>query len=75
MTNQNRENCLMYRPDAYPSNDKDPRLESVTDKLATLQRQIDDAEWDDKPVTKSQRDKLSTLKQQQRDGKLWTPKF
>jgi len=65
----------MYRPDAYPTNDKDPRLENVADKFATLTRQIDNAEWDDKPVTKAQRDKLSTLKQQMRDGKLWTPKF
>ena len=65
----------MYRPDVYPTNDKDPRLENVADKFATLTRQIDNAEWDDKPVTKAQRDKLSTLKQQMRDGKLWTPKF
>jgi hypothetical protein len=50
-------------------------LESVADKFATLTRQIDNADWHDKPVTNSQRDKLSTLKQQIRDGKLWTPKF
>jgi len=65
----------MYRPIAYPTNDKDPRLISVADKLSTLTRQIDHADWHDKPVTKSQRDKLSTLRQAVRDGKLWTPKF
>ena len=74
-THQSKGICSMYRPDAYPTNDKDPRLENVADKFATLTRQIDNAEWDDKPVTKAQRDKLSTLKQQMRDGKLWTPKF
>ena len=74
-THQSKGICSMYRPDAYPTNDKDPRLENVADKFATLTRQIDNAEWDDKPVTKAQRDKLFTLKQQMRDGKLWTPKF
>ena len=74
-THQSKGICSMYRPDVYPTNDKDPRLENVADKFATLTRQIDNAEWDDKPVTKAQRDKLSTLKQQMRDGKLWTPKF
>ncbi len=65
----------MYKPIPYPTPDKDPRLESVADKLATLTRQIDDADWHGKPVTKAQRDKLATLKQDVKDGKLWTPKF
>jgi hypothetical protein len=42
----------------------DPRLESVADKLATLTRQIDNADWDGKPVTNLQR-----------QGILWEPKF
>ena len=65
----------MYRQITYPTNDKDPRLESVADKLSTLTRQIDHADWYGKPVTNSQRDELSTLRQSVRDGKLWTPKF
>ena len=65
----------MYKPLPYPTPDVDPRLTNVVSQLKTLRRQIDDAEWNDKPVAKAKRDKLSTLKQQIRDGKLWTPKF
>jgi len=47
----------------------------VHDKYKTLRRQIDDADWNDKPVTKAQRDKLATLRQALNDGKLYTPNF
>ena len=34
----------MYRPDAYPTNDKDPRVENVRDKLTNLRTLINDAD-------------------------------
>jgi len=60
---------------AYPNAASDPRLTNVHDKYKTLRRQIDDADWNDKPVTKAQRDKLATLRQALNDGKLYTPNF
>jgi hypothetical protein len=65
----------MYKPLPYPTPDVDPRLTNVVSQLKTLRRQIDDAEWNDKPVAKSKRDKLSTLKKLVNAGVLWEPKF
>lgn len=65
----------MYRRTAYPSPDKDLRLESVADKLTTLQRQIDDADWNGSSVTNEQRGELSYLRQMTNEGRLWIPKF
>ena len=53
----------------------DPRLDSVTDKLSTLRRQIDHADWDGKPVTNAQRNEARRLTNLQRQGILWEPKF
>jgi len=53
----------------------DPRLENVRDKLATLRRQIDDAEWHDKPVTNAQRQMAKRLTNLLHNGILWEPKF
>jgi hypothetical protein len=53
----------------------DPRLESVADKLATLTRQIDNADWDGRPVTNAQRNEARRLTNLQRQGILWEPKF
>jgi len=65
----------MYRPDAYPTNDKDPRLENVRDKLANLRTLIDDAEWNGKPVDTALQDKAKRLTQMASEGTLWTPRF
>ena len=65
----------MYRDPAYPSVASDPRLTNVLDKWRTLNRQISDADWHGKHVTKAQRDKLATLRQMVHDGKLYTPNF
>jgi len=65
----------MYRPITYPTNDVDPRLTSVATLTKQLRRQIDHADWHDKPVTNAQRDKLSTLKQMTNEGRLWIPQF
>lgn len=65
----------MYIDPAYPDKASDPRLTNVADKWRTLNRQISDADWHGKPVTKAQRDKLSTLRQMVRHGKLFTPNF
>ena len=59
----------------YPDLTNDPRLTNVADKWRTLNRQISDADWHDKPVTKAERDKLVTLRQRVRHGKLYTPNF
>jgi len=65
----------MYIEPAYPDKASDPRLTNVLDKWRTLNRQIGDADWHGKPVTKAQRDKLATLRQMVRHGKLYTPNF
>ena len=55
--------------------ENDPRLYSVVDKLATLNRQIDDAYWYDKPVTNAQHSEAKRLRKLLMEGKLWEPKF
>jgi len=65
----------MYIDPAYPDVASDQRLTNVLDKWWTLNRQISDADWHGKPVTKAQRDKLATLRQMVHDGKLYTPNF
>ena len=53
----------------------DPKLESVADKLATLKRRIDEADWNGEPVTDAQRNEASRLTQMLREGTLWLPVF
>jgi len=65
----------MYRPTKYPTLDKDPRLESVTNRLANLRTLIDDADWAGKPVDTMTRNEASRLTQMAKDGTLWLPKF
>ena len=65
----------MYKPLPYPTPDVDPRLTNVVSQLKRLRRQIDDAEWNDKPVARAKRYKLSTLKKLVNAGILWEPKF
>jgi len=65
----------MYKPLPYPTPDVDPRLTNVMTQMKTLRRQIDDADWHDKPVTNAQRDKLATLKRLANKGTLWLPNF
>ena len=65
----------MYVDPAYPDKANDPRLMNVRHEWQTLSRQISDAEWHGRPVTKAERDKLSTLRHMLRDGKTYTPKF
>ena len=55
--------------------ENDPNLESVADKLATLTRQIDDADCHDKPVTDAQRNEAKRLTNMLHRGELWLPKF
>jgi len=55
--------------------ENDPNLESVADKLATLRRQIDDADWNGKPVTNVQRNMAKRLTQMVNEGTLWLPRF
>ena len=65
----------MYVDPAYPDKANDPRLMNVRHEWQTLSRQISDAEWHGRPVTKAERDKLSTLRHMLCDGKTYTPKF
>lgn len=53
----------------------DPRLENVADKLATLRRQIDEADWNGEDVTNVQRQMAKRLTQMVNEGTLWLPKF
>jgi len=66
---------LMYRPTKYSSLDKDPRLESVTIKLANLRTLIDEADWAGKPVDTVTRNEASRLTQMTNRGTLWLPRF
>ena len=65
----------MYRPITYPTNDVDPRLTSVATLTKQLRRQIDHADWHDKPVTQDKRDTLTNLVTLTNRGTLWIPKF
>jgi hypothetical protein len=65
----------MYRPTKYPSLDKDPRLESVTIKLANLRTLIDEADWQDKPVDTITRNGANRLTHMTNEGTLWLPRF
>jgi|DEB0MinimDraft_6_1074348.scaffolds.fasta_scaffold00957_19 hypothetical protein len=53
----------------------DPRLENVADKLTTLRRQIDEADWNGEDVTNVQRQMAKRLTQMVNEGTLWLPKF
>ena len=55
--------------------ENDPNLESVADKLVTLTRQIDEADWHGKPVDASTRNEAKRLTQMVNEGTLWEPKF
>ena len=66
---------MMYRPTRYPSLDKDPRLESVTIKLANLRTLIDEADWQDKPIDAAIRNEANRLTHMTNEGTLWLPKF
>ena len=66
---------MMYRPTRYPSLDKDPRLENVADKLATLTRQIDDAYWVGDFINPNIVNEAKRLRRLLLEGKLWEPKF
>ena len=65
----------MYKLLPYPTPDVDPRLTNVVSQLKTLRRQIENAEWNDKPVARAKRDKLATLKKLVNAGVLWEPNF
>jgi len=65
----------MYRPTRYPTLDRDPRLESVTNRLANLRTLIDEADWAGKPVDTMTRNEASRLTQMAKDGTLWMPRF
>ena len=66
---------MMYRPTKYPTLDKDPRLESVTNRLTNLRTLIDEADWDGKPVDATTRNEAKRLTQMTNAGTLWLPKF
>ena len=65
----------MYRPTRYLSLDKDPRLESVTNRLTNLRTLIDEADWAGKPVDTITRNEASRLTHMTNEGTLWLPKF
>ena len=53
----------------------DPNLESVVDKLATLNRQIDDAYWIGDFINPNIANEAKRLRRLLMEGKLWEPKF
>jgi len=70
MTTLNQQSLTMW---VDPKDD--PKLESVADKLATLTRQIDNADWNGEPVTNTQRNEAKRLTNMLHMGELWLPKF
>jgi len=55
--------------------ENDPRLYSVVDKLATLNRQIDDAYWVGDFINPNITNEAKRLRRLLMEGKLWEPKF
>lgn len=55
--------------------ENDPNLESVADKLATLTRQIDNAEWAGNFINPNIVNEAKRLRKLLMEGKLWEPKF
>ena len=55
--------------------ENDPNLESVVDKLATLNRQIDDAYWIGDFINPNIANEAKRLTQMVNEGTLWEPKF
>ena len=53
----------------------DPNLESVVDKLATLNRQIDDAYWVGDLINPNITNEAKRLRKLLMEGKLWEPRF
>ena len=53
----------------------DPNLESVVDKLATLNRQIDDAYWIGDFINPNIVNEAKRLRRLLMEGKLWEPRF
>ena len=53
----------------------DPNLESVVDKLGTLNRQIDDAYWVGDFINPNIVNEAKRLRRLLLEGKLWEPKF
>jgi len=55
--------------------ENDPNLESVVDKLGTLNRQIDDAYWVGDFINPNIVNEAKRLRRLLLEGKLWEPKF
>ena len=55
--------------------ENDPNLESVADKLATLNRQIDHADWVGEVTNPNITNEAKRLRRLLMEGKLWEPKF
>ena len=53
----------------------DPNLESVVDKLGTLNRQIDDAYWVGDFINPNITNEAQRLRKLLMEGKLWEPRF
>ena len=53
----------------------DPNLESVVDKLATLNRQIDDAYWVGDSINSNITNEAKRLRKLLMEGILWEPRF
>lgn len=65
----------MYRPTKYPSLDKDPRLENVSEKLSALLSVIDDEEWAGNIVSPNIVNEARRLRNLVSEGRVWEPKF
>ena len=55
--------------------ENDPNLESVVDKLATLNRQIDDAYWVGDSINSNITNEAKRLRKLLMEGILWEPRF
>jgi len=55
--------------------ENDSNLESVVDKLGTLNRQIDDAYWVGDFINPNIVNEAKRLRRLLLEGKLWEPKF
>lgn len=65
----------MYIEPAYPSLASDPRLTSVHSEWKKIRREIDNDDWDDKPVPQWKRERCRVLSEMYHNGIEYIPNF
>ncbi len=59
----------------YENVASDPRLVCVATEHKALRQKIDNADWENLPVSNADRTRLNLMRQMMLDGQLYTPIF